>query len=548
MSAPQSFDAIDLSIMWDRLISITDEGAAALVRTSFSTLVREGFDLSVLIFDLRGRVIAQSAKCIPVFIGTASTTLRHMLDKIPPESLEAGDVVVSNDPVFGTGHMYDIAVMRPIYLKGDLVGYAMSISHLPDIGGMGFSASATEIYHEGLRLPVVKLVKAGVVNQDFMNLIRLNVRVPDQVIGDIHANISCTSVVTRQVVDFMETYGCSSLEPLANAILQQSEDALRQALLAWPDGQHTGEVLVEAGEETRRLVCTVKKQGDRLSIDFTGTEGCVRFGSNVPICYTRSMALYAAKCLTTPMIPNNEGSSALIEVSAPVGCILNAVPPAPSAGRHAIGHFVVPLVFDTVSKILPDQVAADSGLIDFLTLQGHLPDGSGMSVTYCAAGGFGALQGLDGRQTTPGSSNMGTTPIEVFESLSGLRVEEKILRPDSGGVGQYRGGVGQVVSMRNMTGHDVTVHAMSNRTRFPAKGLFGGGNGAPRAHLIDGRETSGQGSFRLPPNSVLTLKQAGGGGYGSPKDRPQDAVRQDIEDGFLTIEQARETYGYDGAV
>lgn len=320
MTTHREFDAVDLSVIWDRLVSITDEGAAALVRTSFSTLVREGFDLSVLVFDARGRMIAQAAKCIPVFIGTASITLSHMLAKFPGESLHPGDVVISNDPGIGTGHMYDMAVMRPIF-DGDeggvLVGYAMSITHLPDIGGMGFSASATEIYHEGLRLPIVKLVKAGELDRDIVELIRLNVRVPDQVIGDIHANISCTAVVARQVIDFMATYGLPDLEALADAILTHTEDAVRQTLRELPDAERRAEVEVEAMDEVRRLVCTLKKRGDNLTIDFAGTEGCVAGGVNVPFPYTRAMALYAVKCLTTPHIPNNDGASAPIDVVAP---------------------------------------------------------------------------------------------------------------------------------------------------------------------------------------------------------------------------------------
>lgn len=543
MTEDRLFDAVDLSVMWDRLVSITDEGAETLVRTSFSTLVREGFDLSVLIFDARGLMIAQAAKCIPVFVGTASITLAHMLEKFPGESLQPGDVVISNDPEFGTGHMYDLAVMRPIFRRDQVVGYAMSITHLPDIGGMGFSASATEIYHEGLRLPVLKLVKAGVLDQDIIELITLNVRVPAQVIGDIHANISCTAVVARQVVEFMAGYDLAELDELADAILKQTEGAVRQALSALPDTVRRVEAEVEAMEEVRRLVCTLKKQGDQLTIDFADTDGCVAGGVNVPFPYTRAMALYAIKCLTTPHIPNNDGATALIEVTAPPGSILNAQPPMASAGRHAIGHFIVPLIFRAVANILPEQVCAASGMMDVLTLQGRHADGRAIAATYFAAGGFGALGGLDGRQTTPGSSNMGTTPIEVFETLTDLLIECKELRPDSGGDGEFRGGAGQTIALNNATGHPITVFAMANRTLFPAEGLFGGGAGALREHWIDDRRLSGQGRYTLEPGSTLTLQQAGGGGYGPPARRKLADVLRDIENGFLTPERARQVYG-----
>ncbi len=538
-----AFDAVDLSILWERLVSITDEGATALIRTSFSTLVREGFDLSVLIFDADARMIAQSTKCIPVFIGTAPITLSHMLAKFPGRTLDPGDVVISNDPTIGTGHMYDLAVMRPIYRDGALAGYAMSITHLPDIGGMGFSVSATEIYHEGLRLPITKLVEKGKLNDDLMELIKLNVRVPDQVAGDIFANLSCTSVVVRQVLEFMDEYGLASLTPLADEILAQSENAVRQALVAMPDAEYTSEAHVEAYDEVLTLKCRVVKTGDRLSVDFEGTGPCVRAGINVPFPYTRAMALYALKCITTPGIPNNDGATALIDVAAPVGSILAAVPPAPSAGRHTIGHFVVPLIFDAMARIVPDRVTAASGLIDIMTFQGRHDDGREMTANYFVCGGFGGLSGLDGRQTTPGSSNMGTTPIEVFEPLSGLIVEEKSLLADSGGAGTFRGGAGQTVVLRNGTGQDMVLFSMANRTMFAAEGLFGGMPGAKRSHMIDGDEVVGQGRHVLAPGSVATLRQAGGAGYGPPEGRSLAAIAQDIDDGFLTPEGAVAAYG-----
>lgn len=543
MAGQDSFDAVDLAVMWDRLVSITDEGAAALIRTSFSTLVREGFDLSVLIFDPAGRMIAQSTKCIPVFIGTAPVTISHMLKRFPASSLAPGDVVISNDPTIGTGHMFDIAVMRPIFRDGDLVGYAMSITHLPDIGGMGFSVSATEIYHEGLRLPICKLVKAGAIDETLIELIRLNVRVPDQVLGDIYANLSCVEVVARQVIEFMGEYGVVSLRPLADAIIAATDRAVRDSLAALPDAVYRNETDVEAFGEVRRLAVQVAKTGETLSIDFAGTGPCVRAGINVPFPYTRAMALYAIKCITTPTIPNNSGATESIRVSAPIGSILAAVPPAASAGRHTIGHFVVPLVYGAIAAIVPDRVTAPSGLIDILTFQGRLSDGREMSAAYFAAGGFGALDGLDGRPTMPGSSNIGTTPIEVFEPLTGLTVEKKALRPDSGGAGEYRGGPGQTIVLRNDSGHDMTAFSMANRTTFAASGLFGGEPGALREHWVDDVKVGGQGAHRLAPGSRLRLEQAGGGGYGPPEKRPVARIRDDIERGFATYERARAVYG-----
>jgi N-methylhydantoinase B len=472
--AGASLDPVDVAIAWDRLISIADEGAATLIRTSFSTLVREGYDLSVMIFDARARMIAQSTKCIPVFIGTAPVTIAHMLAKYPPDTLRDGDIVVSNDPTIGTGHMFDIAIMRPVFDAGRIVAYAMSITHLPDIGGMGFSAAATEIYHEGLRLPIWKMFHAGRLDENLIELIRMNVRVPEQVIGDIMANVSAIEVVARQFLAFATEHRFLDLAPLAEAILGQTEGAVRAALRELPDGTYESELEVEAYDATRRLACRIDKRGDGLSIDFAGTGPCVTAGVNVPFPYTKSMALYTMKCVATPTVPNNDGATAPISVSAPVGSILNAVPPAPSAGRHTIGHFIMPLIFGALAGIVPDRVTAGSGLINILTFQGRHRDGTPFSVGYFAAGGFGALSDLDGRPTTPSSSNMGGTPIEILEQLSGLVVEKKALRLDSGGAGEFRGGPGQEVVLRNDTGHPLVVFSMANRTIFPGQGLAGG--------------------------------------------------------------------------
>ena len=543
MSCPRLLDPVDIAVAWDRLVSIADEGAATLIRTSFSTLVREGFDLSIMIFDDAGRMIAQSTKCIPVFIGTAPVTMAHMLAKYPPRSLREGDVVVSNDPTIGTGHMFDIAIMRPVFRDGFVVGYAMSITHLPDIGGMGFSAAATEIYHEGLRLPIWKLFQDGQLDQNLVELIRMNVRVPEQVLGDIMHNVSAIEVVARQLCTFMRESGLSSLAPLAEAILGQTETAVRAALAAMPDGAFDNELEVEAYDTTRRLACRVEKRGDAMSIDFAGTGPCVTAGINVPLPYTRAMALYAIKCVAAPTVPNNDGATAPIAVSAPVGCILNAVPPAPSAGRHTIGHFVMPLIFGALAPVVPDRVTAGSGLINILTMQGRHRDGTPFSAGYFAAGGFGALSDLDGRPTTPGSSNMGGTPIEILEPLTGLVVERKALRPDSGGVGEFRGGPGQEVVLRNESGHPTVVFSMANRTRFPAQGLAGGMPGALREHLINGDPIPPQGRAELGPGDRLTLREAGGAGFGLPRRRRREAVLDDIARGFLSPEEARRAYG-----
>ncbi len=536
-------DPLSLGIMWDRLISISDEIVETLVRTSFSTIVREGYDLSVMLFDREARMMVQGTRSIPVFVGTAPVTLRHMLDRFPPHTLKPGDVVVTNDPMMGTGHLFDISVMRPVFRNGALVAYSMSVTHLPDIGGMGFSAVATEMYHEGLLLPICKLYDDGELNALLVEIIRTNVRVPEQVLGDIFANVSCTEVGARHLVEFMSEYGVDDLVPLSRAIQAQSEQAMRTRIREIPDGTYRNSVDFEGVDGPLHLACRIEKTGDSIAIDFDGSSPAVRAGINVPFCYTRAMALFSIKCLTAPSIPNNEGSVAPVTVRAPEGSILNAVPPMATAGRHIVGHFVTPLIFGALAEALPERVQADCGMINIVTFQGRQPNGREMSALYFAAGGFGAQSGLDGYSTTPGPSNMGCVPVEIWENRTGLTIEHKHLLQDSDGAGAARGGLGQEIQFRNDTGSDVVVFSMANRTEFPAKGLGGGRDATRREHLINGHKVDPRGRHVLAPGDRMTLREAGGGGVGSPLERDRSTVREDVRAGYISAERAKAVYG-----
>ena len=316
-----SYDTIALGIQWDRLISIADEIINSLVRTSFSTNVRESYDLSCVVFDARARAIAQGAYSVPSFTGTAPATLAAMLERFPPESLRPGDVIATNDPWIGTGHLFDINVMQPVFRSGHIVGYAMSITHLPDIGGAGFSAAAREVYEEGFRIPVTKLCREGRPDELLLELVRANVRVAEQTIGDLLANVSCTTVGGRMLNEFMDEYGLETIEPLADAILEQSERAIRDEIARLPRGTYRNRIDLEGQEGPLTLSCEIKLADGEVHADFTGSSASIPWAINVPLCYTRAMTCYAVKVLTTPRIPNNEGSVRPIHVSAPAGCI-----------------------------------------------------------------------------------------------------------------------------------------------------------------------------------------------------------------------------------
>jgi len=542
----RTFDPVSLGIMWDRLISIVDEIVSTLVRTSFSTIVNESYDLTCVVLDTEANSIAQGTFSVPVFIGSAPITLRHMLKRYPPETLKPGDIILTNDPWLGTGHLYDITMVRPVFRNGRIVAYTLSITHLPDIGGSGFGSSAVEVYHEGLRIPICKLYEEGRLNDLLLEIIRTNVRVPEQVLGDVMANVACNEVGGREILAFMDEYKLDDLTELSHAIRSQSEAAMRAKIRDLGDGTYRNRIQVEGFDGPCEYVVRIDVKGDSLAYDFTGTSGCVRAAVNVPFCYTNAMALHAIKSLVLPNIPNNAGSIAPISVFAPPGCILNAQPPFATGGRHAMGHFVTPLVYGALAQVLPDRVQAGSGMMNLITFQGTRRDGRPFSTLYFGAGGYGALENLDGWCTLPHPSNMAVVPVEVWETLTHTTIESKRLVPDSGGPGRWRGGLGQEVVLRNDTGHILTTLGMGNRTMFPARGMFCGGDGSLRVHAIDDQPVHAKGRNELGPGQRLRIIEAGGGGFGDPKSRAPAAVAEDVAQGYVSAEAARAIYGWLG--
>lgn len=547
-------DPIDLGVMWDRLVAISDEVLQSIVRTAFSVGVREAFDLACVLFDARGRAIAQASLSMPAFIGTAPLTMGHMLARYPAREWRPGDVVVTNDPWLGTGHTPDLCVARPLFAPGAEtlddpglpLGFVMTISHLPDIGGPPPSITARQSHEEGLILPVCRLYRRGRPVRELMDLIALNVRGTDQVFGDIEANVAGGALAERLMAEFMSEYGLDRLDALADGVIGQSARAIRAEISKIPNGVYAHAMEVEALDDLVRLAVEITITDDSVHADFTGTGPAVPLAINVPLCYTRSFLTYAVKSLTIPQVPNNHGALAPISLSAPEGCILNAPRPAATMGRHTIGWFIVPLIMGALAKALPDRVQAESGMASLILLHGRRPDGRPVSGQYFLAGGLGAMSGRDGRQTTPFPTNNAVVSSEVFETETGLSVLRRALLADSGGAGQYRGGPGQIADIRNDSGHDYSFSFFGLRTRVAAAGLQGGAAGRCRRYLVDGKEIPGKGRIVLAPGQILTIEEAGGGGFGPTSARDQTAIRADLAAGFISPAGARRDYGPGG--
>ena len=541
----RSFDAVSLRVMWARLISITDEGVSALVRTSFSPIVSESFDLSVIVLDAEGHSMAQGTQSIPSFTGCAPATLQHMLERFPPETLRPGDVVATNDPWMGTGHIFDINVMRPVFRRGRIVAYVISVTHLPDIGGTGYGASSTTQFEEGLLIPATKIVEGGTVNRFIVELIEANTRVPDQVLGDIMANVTCTELSARQLLEFMDEYGIDDLAPLSAAIRTQSEQAVRQGISRMRDGRYTNEFPIEGVDEPAKLACQIDVRGDSIHVDLAGTSAAVRRGMNSPLCFTNAYANFAIKCLAAPQVPNNEGSTQPVTVTAPAGCILNPDRPFPTGAKHTSGYFVMPLIFGALADASPETAQADSGMINVFNCQGVHRDGMPISTMYFASGGFGAMSRHDGLPTMSHPANNTGVSVEMWERMTSLALEKKELVPDSGGPGAARGGLGQATVMKNESGNPFTVHLMGFRTEFAAQGLHGGGAGHLREARINGELVDPKARLKLMPGDVMSRIEAGGGGYGEPFKRPPEQVLADVVNGYVSVEGALRDYGVD---
>lgn len=509
---------IDLEIYWNRLIAITDEAGAALKRTSFSTVVRESNDFACVLLDPQARLLAQSSLSIPGFIGTAPLSLAGMLKVFPRESLAPGDILFTNDPWIGTGHLPDATMVAPVFFGGRLVAFAMAVAHLSDIGGRQWSADANEVFEEGIRFPVMKLAEGGQFNQFALQMLEANVRLPQQVRGDIEAQVGAMRVAERRLIEMLEEYGLTGIDEIAQAIFKASEDAALRELRLIPPGVYTGSVDSDGFDERVSIKATVTVTHDGVTVDYTGSTGQVRFGINETFNHTYAYTIYPFKCLLSPGIPNNDGFTRLFKVIAPEGSIVNARPPAAVGARHLIGHQLQAAVFEALAQVMPDRVQADSGtpLWSVLLRGVDVVRGTSFSNILFFNGGMGAMRERDGPPAAGFPANISNTPIEVAETLAPILFGAKRLADGSGGAGAHRGGLGQVVSFTSRWPGRLRVSLLTDRTRVPAKGIMGGEPGKVGHVLLNGVAVDNPKSVvDMVEHDTLELGLPGGGGYGA---------------------------------
>lgn len=532
----RTFDAIELELLWRRLISLVDEAAAAMVRTSFSTLVRESYDFSCVVTDATGQSLVQASESIPSFIGTLPETVKHFLRHFPEDQLSPGDVLITNDIWLGTGHLPDVTLAKPIFRNGRLIAFSATTAHVPDIGGKIRSPEPREVFEEGLQIPPMKMMAAGKTDETLVALIRKNVRTPDQTMGDLYAQIVALDLMEDRLLVLMENYGLPDLTDLAREIQGRCEAAMRAAIRELPDGTYRSELKTDGIMDkpiTIRMALTIK--GDEILIDFAGTDAQVDRAINCAMCYTNAMCMYGVKVCTNSSLPNNEGAWRPITLTAPPGCIVNPQFPAPGGSRMLIGHYIPMLVFGCLGQIVPERVMAACGSPMWgMNQSGVREGGKPYANMFFYNGGMGGNTQRDGVTCLSWPSNVSSTSIEISEHIAPLRFHHKKLRPDSGGAGRHRGGLGQEILIESRSETPIAVSFLAERTIFAAFGIEGGKDGAPGELRINGEKTDPKKQYVLNKGDKVSLGTPGGGGHGVPKLRSEAALAADIAAGYVT--------------
>lgn len=539
----EGFDAVDLEIIWSQLITLVDEAAHAVRRTSMSKVVVEGADFGVLLYDAKGRLLA-SDFAIASKISTIAVLAEKILGVIPAEDLHPGDVIITNNPWWVMGHLNDLAVFSPIFFQDKLVGFAECLAHMADIGGC-LSARPRDLFEEGLIIPPVKAVERGRENDMFFTMLRANIRVPDQVLSDVRALITGCRVLEAKLGEFLKSRGLADLDGLAPLILDRSEAAMRQGIKKnIPDGRYFGETGIDGFDEALHIRVRVDVRDGQADLDFTGTSPQNQFGINCTELYSAVWTAFTIKSVAAPHLPNNEGTFRPIRFSAPERTLLNPLFPAPVKMKPSTGHYIPIAILNALSEVVPERMLAESGKKSLLYLAGRGADGKPFSDLAFVMGGMAARAAKDGLHSTSFPGNTGSIPVEVLEALAPIRVRHKRLRPDSGGAGRFRGGCGTDFEFESLSDAPLTVQAEHGKLNTAPAGLRGGGNGAVGRTSLNGQTVPDKSPLNLQRGDVLRMEIPGSGGMYPPSERDPAAIARDLENGIISPEAAQRDYGF----
>jgi N-methylhydantoinase B len=540
--------------MWNRLLSVVEEQAQTLVRTAFSTSVREAGDLAAAVFDRQGRMLAQAVTGTPGHINSMAEAVVHFINQHPVDTMEPGDVFITNDPWQTSGHLHDITTVTPTFYRDQVVGLFANTCHVVDIGGRGFSPDARQVFEEGINIPILHLFRRGQVNETLLDIVRTNVREPQQVIGDIFSFAAANDTGSKRLISMMQEFGIEQLDDLAEFIIENSRIATIERIRKLKQGTYHNELTMDGYDQPVTLRAALTVGEDNIHVDYTGTSPASSHGINVVLNYTKAYTCFGVKCAVAPDIPNNYGSLLPITFSAPEGSILNAPRPYAVAARHIIGHLLPDTVLGCLHQVLPGGVQAEgSASLWNIQLrggpsvspnsgyQGKIPE---FEMLQFNSGGSGARPQKDGMSATAFPSGVRGMPVEASEAIAPVIFWRKEFREDSGGAGKYRGGLGQVIEIGGADGIPFDVLAMFERVNNAPHGRDGGADGATgQVLLASGEKLRAKGQQAIPPHDRLHLEMAGGGGFGHPFERDAARVAEDVRNHVVSTKSAREQYG-----
>jgi N-methylhydantoinase B len=548
---------IHTQIMWNRLIAVVEEQAQTMLRTAFSTSVREAGDLSAGVFDRHGRMLAQAVTGTPGHVNSMANAVIHFLKVFPLEGMKPGDHYITNDPWLTSGHLHDITVVTPTFYRGKPVALFANTIHVVDIGGLGMGPDGRQVFEEGLAIPIMPLAREGHMNEDLLRLVRANVREPLQVEGDIYACAACNDEGSRRLIEMMDEFEIANLDRLGDTIVEASREATLARIRALPKGTYRNSMTMDGYDKELTLIAALTISDGGLHVDFDGTSPASSHGINVVYNYCLAYTAFGVKCLIAPDVPNNAGSLAPITVSAPEGCVLNVKRPWPVSARHTVGHMLPDVVFGCLHQVIDGGVPAEGAsslwnpqIFGGGSLVDHVEEGTDanelptFSTVIFHCGGTGARPQKDGLSATAFPSGVRTIPIEATESVAPVLFYRREFRASSGGAGKQRGGLGQTIELGGAGANPIALLCNFERVRNPARGREGGGAGGPgTVALRSGRPIRPKGRQTVPARDAICLGLPGGGGFGDPLMRDPAAVRDDVLDGLITEEEARRDYG-----
>tara|TARA_B100001971_G_scaffold36027_1_gene31079 strand:- start:2035 stop:3768 length:1734 start_codon:yes stop_codon:yes gene_type:complete len=553
MNSVTEMSSIRMQIMWNRLISVVEEQAQTLIRTAFSTSVREAGDLAAAVFDNQGRMLAQAVTGTPGHINAMAEAIPHFIDRYAIATMAPGDVYITNDPWKTSGHLHDVTVVTPTFHDGNVVGLFANTCHVVDIGGRGFGPDANQVFEEGVNIPIMHLFRKGEVNTVLMDILRTNVREPRQVIGDIYAFAGANDIGCERLVRMLDEFDEDNLEALGEFIIENSRLATIERISKLKKGRYSNSVTMDGYDLPVTLVAELTIGDEFINVDYNGTSPASKYGINVVLNYTKAYTCFGVKCAVAPDIPNNYGSLLPITFSAPEGCILNVQRPFAVSARHIIGHLLPDTVLGCLHQVLESgcQSEGSASLWNVQLRGGPAVGGAAdfdseipaFDLLHFNAGGMGARPTKDGLSATAFPSGIRGIPVEATEAISPVVFWRKEFREGSGGPGTYRGGCGQVIEIGGIDGIPFDVLAMFERVDNAPRGRNGGHKGLPgKVYLGSGSALRPKGQQHVPANDSLVLELAGGGGFGDPATRDPNQVARDVRNGLVSTESGENDY------